>query len=229
MKRVLILLVFIFLILLSLRPVVVENYQPILLPSYNLEENQEIVLGKNKPTENREKNLKLEKLFFMEDFFSDRYGFRPYPWGQEIFGGNPEFLCDGSMSKVGERSFQIKGKSLEDVGVLAVPGFYDKPLVEEGEIYYLEFSINYKVEKGEGIRIFHQFFIEGDYLYPTYACYGPFITGSSEGKWERVGLLVKAPPGAMRGDPVILLSGKGTVNIDQPFFGRVEIVEKGGD
>lgn len=222
MKRTLI-LVFFFLILgLSLKPVIVEANQPILLSSVKIEGTEKIIVLENRPAEFPEINASFEKIHFSKDIFSDKYGFRPYPWGQEIFSGKPEFLCDSNLSRTGDWSFQILCDSKDDVGVLAVPELNLKPIVTEGRVYYLSFWINYDIKDGEGISLMQQFFREEDEIYPSYACYGPYIKGASNG-WVQVGLLVEAPKGAVRGDPVITLSGIGRLNVDDAFFGEVKI------
>jgi hypothetical protein len=180
-------------------------------------------LLENKPTTRENINSSFEKIHYSNDKFADDFGFRPFPWGKEIFKGDPHFKTDSTVARSGNWSFQITSTSPDNVGALAVPGFEYKPSVEEGELYYLSFWIRYEFQAGKGIRVFQQFFIEGDYLYPTYASYGPFITGTSNGEWEKVGLLVKAPKGAIKGDPVILMAGEGRVNIDDAYFGQVKI------
>ncbi len=223
MRRKFILFLLLLVLIFSLKPVVVEERQPFLLPSYNLEEKEEVILLQNNPTAYKEKNTSFESIHFSNDKFSDELGFRPFPWGKEIFEGDLSFYCDRDLARTGNWSFQIISEDSTAVGAIAVPGFERKPLVEPEELYYLSFWINYDFKKGEGIRLSQQFFIKGDFWYPTYATYGPFITGSSNGKWEKVGLLVKAPPGAIRGDPVLIMAGKGKVNVDDAYFGRVKI------
>lgn len=223
MKRKIILIIFILIILFSLKPVMVEKRQPFLLSSYKLEEDQEVVLLENDPTDYEDKNTSFEKIHYSNDKFSDRLGFRPFPWGKEIFQGKPNFYCDKSLARTGNWSFQISSNYSDAIGAIAIPGFKRKPSVEPGKVYYLSFWINYDFEEGEGIRLCQQFFIKGDYLYPSFATYGPLITGSSNGKWEKVGLLVKAPPGAIRGDPVLIMSGKGRVNVDDAYFGEAKV------
>ena len=222
MKRTLI-LVFFFLILgLSLKPVFAAP-NPILLASEKIENISSVTILENHPTEFSENNASFEKIYFLNDNFSDKYGFRPYLWGQEIFGGTPEFLCDSSVSRTGNWSFQILCDSKDDVGVLAVPELNLKPIVAEGRVYYLSFWINYDIKDGEGISLIQQFFREEDEFYPSYAYYGPSIKGTSNGEWVQVGLLVRAPKNTVRGDPVIALSGVGKVNVDDAFFGEVKI------
>ena len=223
MKRILVLIGFFIILGFSLKPVVVENNQPILLPSIKIGETQKVTVLENHPTEYSDANVSLEKIYFSKDNFSDKYGFRPYPWGQEIFGGTPEFLCDSSIARTGNWSFQIVGDSKDDVGVLAVPDKDLKPAVIPGKVYYLSFWINYDIKDGPGISLIQQFFREKDKIYPSYACYGPFIKGTSHGKWVQVGLLVRAPKNTVRGDPAIVLTGIGRVNIDDAFFGEVKI------
>ncbi len=224
MRRLIVVLAFALILIVSFTPIRRgELGFHILLSPLELEEGQEVTLLENNPTEYRDKNTSFERIYLMDDMFSDRDGYRPYPWGQEIFGGDPDFLSDNTVARSGNRSFKLIGDSVDDVGALAVPGYYDKPKVEPGEVYYLSFWIKYDFEKGEGIRVFQQFFIHGDYWYPRYAVYGDFITGSSDGEWVQVGLLARAPRGAVRGDPVILMSGKGVLWVDDAYFGKAKI------
>jgi len=225
MQRKLVLVVLVLILLFSLKPVLVEKYEPFLLSSYKLKEDKTVRLLKNEPTTYKKKNSSFETIHYSNDKFSDEFGFRPYPWGKEIFEAEINFYCDRNLARTGNWSFQIESNSLESVGALAVPDFENKPLVDPDKVYYLSFWINYDFEKGKGIRLCQQFFIKGDYWYPTYAVYGPFITGSSNGEWEKVGLLVEAPPGAIRGDPVLIMSGQGEVNVDDAYFGEAKIKE----
>jgi len=71
-----------------------------------------------------------------------------------------------------------------------------------------------------------QFFIDDDFWYPTFAVFGPYITGSSDGEWEEVGLLARAPKRSVRGDPVILLDGIGELHVDSVYFGEATIDEQ---
>lgn len=222
MKRKAILVFFFLVLALSLWPVMTIP-TPVLLASEKVENPSTVTILENHPTEFSENNDSFEKIHLIESSFSDKYSFRPYPWGQEIFGGIPEFLCDSNISRTGNWSFQILCDSKDDVGVLAVPELELKPKTIEGKIYYLSFWVNYEIKSGSGIRLIQQFFREGDEIYPSYACYGPFIKGTSNGEWVQVGLLVKAPKNTIRGDPVITLSGIGKVNIDDAFFGEVKI------
>ncbi len=223
MRRKIVLALLFLIIAFALKPVTVNEFQPLLLPPMSLDEDQKVSLTENNPTDFESKNSSFERLYYTNDEFSDTHGFRPFPWGKEIFEGNPHFKMDSTIAKSGNWSFQITSTSPDNVGAFAVPGFIYKPSVKPGKIYYLSFWINYDFEKGKGIRVFQQFFVEGDYKFPSYASYGPFITGSSDGEWEKVGLLVKAPPGSIRGDPVLLMAGEGRVNIDDAYFGEVQI------
>lgn len=223
MKRNFILTVFFLVLGLCLKPIVIETHQPVLLPTVEIEDEQTVTLLENRPAEWDDINVSFERIYLSEDAFSDKYGFRPYPWGQEIFSGEPEFLCDNSLSRTDDQSFKISVNSRDDVGALTVPDLCLKPIVKGGSLYYLSFWINYEVKGGPGIRLIQQFFREDDDFYPSYACYGPYITGSSNGEWVNIGLLVRAPEDAVRGDPVITISGVGRVNIDDAFFGEVKI------
>lgn len=223
MKRILVLIGFFLIVGFSLKPVVVKTNQPLLLPSVKVKDTQMVTVLENHPTEYPDANTSFEKIYFSKDKFSDKNGFRPYPWGQEIFGGTPEFLCDNSVARTGEWSFQIVGNSVDDSGALAVPDEELKPIVTPGKIYYLSFWINYDIDSGYGVRLIQQFFREGDENYPSYASLGPWIKGSSNDKWVQIGLLVQAPEDATYGDPVITLWGIGKVNVDDAFFGEVKL------
>jgi len=158
------------------------------------------------------------------DVFSDVNGFRPYPWGGEVFSGEISFLCSLD-NYTGFRSFMIQGKQKDDHGAIAVPGLLSKPNVESGELYYLSFWVKYDIQEG-GFRLTQQFFRKQDSEYPHYACYGSLIKGNSNKRWEYVGLIVQAPIDAWKGDPVLELKGKGFVLVDDVYFGKIEIIKE---
>lgn len=207
-----------------------NNLQPILLQPVEI--NAPFVVLENHPTEFSNANVSFEKIYYLKDYFSDKYGFRPFPWGKEIFAGKPEFLCDNTISRSGKWSFQIIGKDKLDDGALAVPFILFKPKVIPGRYYCLSFWINYNVYDGPGVRLIQQFFRNDDFknkkkgkrVYPSYACYGPWITDTSDGKWVKYNLIAKAPDDAILGDPVIALLGTGKVNIDDAFFGEIKFL-----
>jgi len=206
------------------------NIQPILLQPVEIDTTKPYKLLKNHPTEFFNPNVSFEKIYYLKDYFSDKNGFRPFPWGKEIFAGKPEFLCDSSLSRTGKMSFKIIGKNILDDGALAVPNINLKPKVIPGRYYYLSFWINYNIYDGNGVRLIQQFFKKDDIkfkkvgtrIYPSYACYGPWITGTSNGQWVQYTLIAKAPDDAFLGDPVIALLGIGSVNIDDVYFGEIK-------
>ncbi|MCL4377636.1 MAG: hypothetical protein M1409_04530 [Actinobacteria bacterium] len=207
-----------------------DTLQPILLQP--IEINAPFVILENHPTEFSNANVSFEKIYYLKDYFSDKYGFRPLPWGNEIFAGKPEFLCDNTLSRSGKWSFKIIGKDRLDDGALAVPFIKFKPRVISGRYYLLSFWINYSVNDGNGVRLIQQFFRNDDFknkkkgkrIYPSYACYGPWIIGTSYGRWMKYNLIAKAPDDVILGDPVIALQGTGKVNIDDAFFGEIQFL-----
>lgn len=224
MKRALIIICFFGIAMLSLKPVMVEYYQPINLPSVKINETQNVAVLENHTTEYSDPNNSFERIHLLTDTVSDTYGYRPFPWGGEIFGGSPAFLCDSSIARTGNYSYRISGNSDDDIGALAVPDLQFKPLVTPGKIYYLSFWVNYNIKSGHGFHVLHQFFREEDFPNPpSYVSYGPWIKGSSKGEWIQIGLLVQAPQDAWCGDPVIALWGTGELLVDDAFFGEVKI------
>ncbi|MCL4385515.1 MAG: hypothetical protein M1326_04280 [Cyanobacteria bacterium] len=209
------------------------SMQPILLQPVKFDANMPFKILKNHPTEFFNSNTSFEGIYYLKDYFSDKNGFRPFPWGKEIFAGSPEFLCDNTLSRSGKLSFKIIGKNKFDDGALAIPNINLKPKVIPRRYYYLSFYINYNIYNGAGIRLIQQFFRKDDFknkkmgtiIYPSYACYGPWITGTSNGKWIKYSLTVKAPDDAILGDPVIALLGVGSVNIDDVCFGEIKFLK----
>lgn len=223
MKRNFIIAIFFIVLLLCLVPVKVSRYQPIYLPSVRVNETQNITVLENKTSEYPYPNNSYEKIFLLNDNLSDNYGYRPFPWGGEIFGGSPIFICDNSIARTGKASFRISCNSDNDIGALAVPDKEFKPLVIPESNYYVSFWVNYNIRSGYGFHVLQQFFREKDITDPPYVSYGPWIKGSSNGKWVQIGLLVQAPKDAWCGDPVIALWGTGELIVDDAFFGVVKI------
>jgi hypothetical protein len=185
-------------------------------------DNLKMELSENHPSEVGYYNVSFEYTPFAKDKFSDINGQRPSPWGGEVFAKDVSFLCSDQAYE-GEKSFKIIGYSKESQGAIAVPHLEEKPLVEPGGLYYLSFWVKYKIEEGNGFRLTQQFFVQGgNEDYPCYACYGPWINGESEKEWSYFGFLVRAPEDSWKGDPVLILSGKGYVLVDSAYFGRVK-------
>ncbi|MDD3491392.1 MAG: hypothetical protein PHG13_00215 [Candidatus Pacebacteria bacterium] len=230
MKRFLVLLSFLLLVFLSFIPVL--NYgaaelranAPILLDSVKLPEGYCILPRPSHSSEAMFENNSFEFVPKSLDVFSDINGFRPYPWGGEIFFGDVSFVCSKD-SYMGRRSFMIQGFSKMDHGAIAVPDIFFKPNVEIEELYYVSFWVKYEIQEG-GFRLAHQFFRIGDGRYPRYASYGPWISGSSYGDWKYIGLLVYSPSDAWKGDPVLEFKGIGQVFVDNAYFGKVKLIKE---
>ncbi|MDD5760856.1 MAG: hypothetical protein PHF45_02305 [Candidatus Pacebacteria bacterium] len=197
---------------------------PILLASIKLPSNHRILLDSCHSSEAIFQNNSFEFVAESTDVFSDVNGFRPYPWGGEIFLGEISFLCSRD-NYMGRRSFMVQGKNKSDHGAIAVPDLFLKPNVDSEELYYVSFWVKYEVQEGE-FRLVHQFFLPDDEKYPSYACYGPWIKGSSHGDWEYFGLIVQSPSGVWKGDPVLEFKGKGAVFADNAYFGKIKIIEE---
>ncbi|MCX6737656.1 MAG: hypothetical protein NTX26_02920 [Candidatus Parcubacteria bacterium] len=197
--------------------------QPFLIPPLSMAPNTMVALGENRSSEYAYQNWSFEYLTESHDVFSDIYGKRPYPWGGEIFEGQITFLSNKDGYS-GKRSFQIEGKTISSHGAIAVPDMQYKPEVQPTKLYYLGCWVKYNITDGNGLRLAQQFFLPDDSFYPTYTCYGKWLTGKSNG-WVYLGLLTIAPLNAYKGDPVIELWGKGTVSVDEVYFGPVEVKE----
>lgn len=230
MKRKFVMVLVLFILVLSFTPV--SNHRssewefntPMLLDSVQLSNDYRILLGSHHSSEVIYQNNSFEFIADSSDVFSDINGYRPYPWGGEVFAGDISFLCF-SDNHTGLRSFMIQGKQKNDHGAIAVPDLPLKPDVEPGELYYLSFWVKYDIQEG-GFRITQQFFRKKDGKYPNYACYGTWIKGNSNERWEYIGLVVQAPIDAWKGDPVLELKGKGYVLVDDVYFGKVEIIKE---
>lgn len=199
--------------------------QPIMLLAEKVTQDIEVNLGTNHSSEAAYQNNSFEYLSLSKDVFSDENGLRPFPWGGEIFQGKPLFKCLNE-GKIGEHSFQITGSTIYDHGALAVPDLEMKPIVKANTFYYVSFWVKYDFRDGYGFRLTQQFF-DKPTIYPKYSCFGPWISGTSNGEWKHLGLLVKSPSDAWKGDPVIELWGNGSIVIDEAYFGEVSI--KGGN
>lgn len=230
MKRKLVIVLVLFILVLSFTPVL-DHWSsewglnaPALLNSVQLSNDCRILLGSHHSSEVIYQNNSFEFIADSSDVFSDINGFRPYPWGGEVFSGEISFLCSRD-NYTGLRSFMIQGKQKDDHGAIAVPDLPLKPNVEPGELYYLSFWVKYDIQEG-GFRLTQQFFREQDGKYPHYACYGTWIKGNSNEHWEYVGLIVQAPIDAWKGDPVLELKCKGYVLVDDVYFGKIEIIKE---
>lgn len=193
----------------------------LLKPIIFKEDPSKIQLGDNLPSNTDYQNTSFEYLIYDQDKFAYDDGYRPFPWGGEVFRGKVSFR--NSLESHSERNaYKIVGLSPDSQGVLAVPDIELKPVVIPGEIYYLSFWIQYNIKEGKGVRLMQQFFIKGDYYYPSYVCYGPWLKGKCDG-WIHIGMLVRAPKNAWKGDPVIEIYGKGELIIDDAYFGKATI------
>lgn len=230
MKRKLVIVLVLFILVFSFTPVLnhrsseSELNAPVLLNSVQLLNDHRILLGSHHSSEGIYQNNSFEFIADSFDVFSDINGFRPYPWGGEVFAGEISFLCSRD-NYAGLRSFMIQGKQKDDHGAIAVPDLPLKPNVEPGKLYYLSFWVKYDIQEG-GFRITQQFFRKQDGKYPHYACYDIWIKGNSNERWEYVGLVVQAPIDAWKGDPVLELKGKGYILVDDVYFGKVEIIKE---
>src|SRR5659263_32267 len=179
-----------------------------------------MLLGSVNPTNNSVfihfPNSSFEKLRFTKDKFSDVNGYRPYPWGFEPITGNISgYFKNGTAIMIGTND--------DDASLFAVPDlYYDKPVVIEGYNFTLAFDIKLTNVSGHGVRLMQQWFetigaYSGDpEPFPYRFDYSDFETGTTD--WHTVSYTVTAPPGAIRGDPVIELWGKGMVEIKKPIF-----------
>jgi len=230
MKRKLVIVLVLFILVLSFTPVFnrwsseLKFNDPVLLDSVQLSNDCRILLGSHHSSEVIYQNNSFEFLADSFDVFSDINGFRPYPWGGEVFSGEISFLCSRD-NYTGLGSFMIQGKQKDDHGAIAVPDLPLKPNVQPGGLYYLSFWVKYGIQEG-GFRLTQQFFCKEDRKYPHYACYGTWIKGNSNERWEYVGLIVQAPIDVWKGDPVLELKGKGYVLVDNVYFGKIEIIKE---
>lgn len=230
MKRILVLFFVLFTVIVSFAPVF--NYgssemranAPILIDSIQLPRGCRILLESCRSSEAIFQNNSFEFITKSSDVFSDVNGFRPYPWGGEIFFGDVSFLCSRD-NYMGRRSFMIQGKNKNDHGAVAVPDMFLKPNVEPGELYYVSFWVKYEIQEG-GFRLAHQFFRLDDGRYPSYASYGPWVSGSSYQDWEYFGLIVRSPEDSWKGDPVLEFKGIGKVFVDNACFGKIRLIEE---
>lgn len=198
--------------------------QPFLISPLSMAPNSMVILGENRPSEYAYQNWSFEYWTDSKDVFSDVNGKRPFPWGGEVFEGNVIFLAN-KEGYSGQRSFQIEGKTASSHGAIAVPDLPYKPDVEPNGLYYLGCLVKYDIAEGYGLRLTQQFFLPDDSFYPTYTCHGKWLTGKSNG-WVYLGLLAIAPLNTYKGDPVIELWGKGTVSVDEVYFGPAEIKQE---
>lgn len=230
MKRRLVIVLVLFILVLSFTPVLNHRSSewkfntPVLLNSVQLSNDCRISLGPHHSSEVIYQNNSFEFLTDSFDVFSDINGFRPYPWGGEVFAGDISFSCSQN-NHTGLRSFMIQGKQNNDHGAIAVPDLPLKPDVEPGKLYYLSFWVKYDIQEG-GFRITQQFFRKQDGKYPNYACYDIWIEGNSNERWEYIGLVVQAPIDAWKGDPVLELKGRGYILVDDVYFGKIEIIKE---
>lgn len=201
-----------------------KSNAPILLASIKLPSNYRILLDSSHSSEAIFQNNSFEFVTESADVFSDVNGFRPYPWGGEFFLGEISFLCSRD-NYMGRWSFMIQGKNKSDHGAIAVPDLFLKPNVDAEELYYVSFWVKYEIQEG-GFRLAHQFFLPDDGKYPSYACYGPWIEGSSHGDWEYFGLIAQSPSGAWKGDPVLEFKGIGKIFVDNAYFGKIKLIEE---
>ncbi len=231
MRRIIVLVIFWLFLIIAFIPVSLigesKTHAPIIVPPDSVKKSEKIVLLENHSSEYIYQNSSLEFLTFSHDVFSDIQGMRPFPWGGEVFEGEISFICGDYDSYDGRKSFIIKGNTSNSHGALAVPDLPLKPKVKPGQLYFLGCWVKYHIESGKGIRLTQQFFLPEDKFYPTYSCFGKWKRGSSK-NWVFLGLLVKAPQRACRGDPVIELWGKGEIKIDKIYFGPVEIIDEEG-
>ena len=211
------------------RESIINNSQSLIIlnPIIYKKDVKDIYLGENLPSDTEYQNTSFEYLIYDQDKFAYQDGYRPFPWGGEIFRDDIIFQ-NSSDSHTGNTAFEIIGSNSKSEGVLAVPDIELKPLVTPGKIYYVSFWVKYNIEEGQGIRLMQQFFRRTDYYYPSYSCYGPWLKGNSKG-WVHIGMLVQTPKDAWKGDPVLEFVGQGRVLIDDAYFGEVRIDSCGGD
>ncbi|MEM3004974.1 MAG: hypothetical protein QXK96_06745, partial [Candidatus Bathyarchaeia archaeon] len=163
----------------------------------------------------------VETSFEDSSYFFDRYsdskGLRPYPWGFEVWGGNPAIFCDSLPAHDGRRSVQMIGNSIHDAVVIAIPELPLKPRIIPGKTYRVEAWVRMEDVGGSGVRLMQQFFNSSDIYFPRYRFFGEFIKGSAN--WTKLTLDSRIEdPEMVRGDPVLQFWGTGTIWVDSMRF-----------
>ena len=163
-------------------------------------------------------NHMLENITYYGDKFSDKNGKRAFPWGFEIWQGDPLVYFEVSEEKhSGNYSAKIIGNSEDDMAVIAVPDYEDKPIIEINRTYRLEAWVKLVNVKGEGVRLMIQWFNYSEIYYPEYFIYGKFYRGNSS--WMKIYIEGKpTTPTIVKGDPIVQLWGSGTVYVDDIIF-----------
>jgi len=152
-------------------------------------------------------NDDLSPVEYYGDVFSDTDGNRVWPWGVEIWAGDPKSYFDGG-------EVRLIGDSADDASVLAIPDYAYKPTVEAGLNHTQSFEGKLDNVQGPGVRIIHQWFNSSEELIGT--DYGSFESGTAD--WHTISLHKEAPPAAVRGDIIIELYGSGTLYLRTPKF-----------
>ncbi len=170
-------------------------------------------------------NRDFQEIGFYGDGLSDSSGLRAFPWGIEIWRDPGGIGNEMPVSKFEKGQVILKGNSLHDVIVLAIPDPPNKPQVKGGVKYLQSFEIKLDGVDGYGVRLIHQWFNSGDSLLHQLISsqYGNFEKGTSD--WHRISLIGTAPLDAKRGDIIIELWGSGTVFIRNPEYHEATLLD----
>lgn len=152
-------------------------------------------------------NDDLSPVTFHNDKFSDSNGNRVWPWGIEVWAGTPKSYFGGG-------EVRVIGNSATDAVVLAIPDYAFKPRVKEGLLYTQSFSVKYYDVQSPGVRLIHQWFDQNGVIIRT--DYGNFEAGTAD--WHTISLTKQAPLGAVRGDIIVQLYGRGVMQVKEPKF-----------
>lgn len=152
-------------------------------------------------------NDDLSPVTFHNDKSSDSNGNKVWPWGIEVWAGAPKSYFGGGEARV-------IGNSATDAVALAIPDYAFKPRVKERLFYTQSFSVKYYNVQSPGVRLIHQWFDQNGVIIST--DYGNFETGTAD--WHTISLTKQTPLGAVRGDIILQLYGRGIMQAKEPKF-----------